>query len=172
MKRAWVLPLRKSGIDRKDIFLVTKIWISNYGYERAKASIDESLRKLQTDYIDLMLLHLPLRPGDSEALGLVFLNVFIDDGNHLGFLLGKGHLEGFLLGLIALIVHEVATQFVLAVDDILLRYVAVCSPNGGRRRPRVFIVRLRVHIRSFSATGIEFLKSFIHIMVIPSRSGR
>ena len=39
----------KSGIDRKEIFLVSKVWISNYGYEKAKASIDESLRKLQTD---------------------------------------------------------------------------------------------------------------------------
>lgn len=52
----------KSGIDRKEIFLVSKVWISNYGYEKAKASIDESLRKLQTDYIDLMLLHQLLRP--------------------------------------------------------------------------------------------------------------
>ena len=62
--------VRKSGIDRKDIFLVTKVWISNYGYERAKASIDESLRKLQTDYIDLMLLHQPFcdRYGAYRAL--------------------------------------------------------------------------------------------------------
>ena len=62
--------VRKSGIPRKDIFLVTKVWISNYGYERAKASIDESLRKLQTDYIDLMLLHQPFcdRYGAYRAL--------------------------------------------------------------------------------------------------------
>ena len=48
---------RKSGISRDEIFLTTKVWISNYGYEKAKASIDVSLRKLQTDYIDLLLLH-------------------------------------------------------------------------------------------------------------------
>ncbi len=51
--------IKKSGIVRKEIFLVSKIWISNYGYEKAKASIDESLRKLGTDYLDLMLLHQP-----------------------------------------------------------------------------------------------------------------
>ncbi|MBR1773977.1 MAG: aldo/keto reductase [Bacteroidales bacterium] len=51
--------IKKSGIERKEIFLVSKIWVSNYGYEKAKASIEESLRKLGTDYIDLMLLHQP-----------------------------------------------------------------------------------------------------------------
>lgn len=48
---------RKSGLKREDLFLVTKVWISNAGEEKAAQSIDESLRKLQTDYIDLLLIH-------------------------------------------------------------------------------------------------------------------
>lgn len=60
----------KSGIPRNELFIVSKIWISNYGYEKAKASIDESLRKLGTDYLDLMLLHQPFcdRYGAYRAL--------------------------------------------------------------------------------------------------------
>ena len=49
--------IAKSGIPRSEIFLVTKVWISNNGEQKAAASIDESLRKLQTDYIDLLLIH-------------------------------------------------------------------------------------------------------------------
>ena len=49
--------IAKSGIRREDIFLTTKVWISNAGEEKAAKSIDESLRKLQTDYIDLLLIH-------------------------------------------------------------------------------------------------------------------
>ena len=48
---------RKSGLKREDLFLVTKVWISNNGEEKAAESIDESLRKMQTEYIDLLLIH-------------------------------------------------------------------------------------------------------------------
>lgn len=51
--------IKKSGIDRSEFFIVTKIWISNYGEDNAYQSILRSLENLQTDYIDLLLLHQP-----------------------------------------------------------------------------------------------------------------
>lgn len=55
----------KSGIPREEIFLTTKVWLEHYGYEEAKKSVKESMRKLKTDYIDLVLLHQPF----SDAYG-------------------------------------------------------------------------------------------------------
>lgn len=52
--------VHKSGISRENIFLTTKVWISNAGEKKAARSIEDSLRKLQTDYIDLLLIHQPL----------------------------------------------------------------------------------------------------------------
>lgn len=51
--------IAKSGIDRKEIFLTTKVWIEHYGYENTKISVLKSMEKLKTDYIDLVLLHQP-----------------------------------------------------------------------------------------------------------------
>lgn len=51
--------IQASSINREELFITTKVWISNAGEENAAKSIDESLRKLQTDYIDLLLIHQP-----------------------------------------------------------------------------------------------------------------
>lgn len=48
-----------SGIPREELFITTKVWVEHYGYDACRASVLESLRKLKTDYIDLMLLHQP-----------------------------------------------------------------------------------------------------------------
>ena len=61
--------LEASGLPRKDVFLVTKVWISNAGEEKAAKSIERSLEKLRTDYIDLLLIHQPFGdyPGTWRA---------------------------------------------------------------------------------------------------------
>lgn len=51
--------IKKSGVLREEIFLTSKVWVEHYGYEATRKSVEESLRKLQTDYLDLMLLHQP-----------------------------------------------------------------------------------------------------------------
>ncbi|WP_419020643.1 aldo/keto reductase [Eubacterium callanderi] len=49
----------KSGVPRENIFLTTKVWLEHYGYDAARKSVLESMRKLRTDYLDLVLLHQP-----------------------------------------------------------------------------------------------------------------
>lgn len=51
--------IKESVVNRDDIFLTTKLWVSNFTYEKAKAAIDNDLKQLGTDYIDLLLLHQP-----------------------------------------------------------------------------------------------------------------
>jgi 2,5-diketo-D-gluconate reductase A len=51
--------IRKSGINRKDLFVTTKLWVEDASYERAKTAFERSLNKLQTDYLDLYLIHQP-----------------------------------------------------------------------------------------------------------------
>ena len=76
--------IEKCGLPREELFITTKIWISNAGYEKAKASIEESLKKLKTDYVDLLLIHQPFgdyygsyrameeayRQGKARAIGV------------------------------------------------------------------------------------------------------
>jgi 2,5-diketo-D-gluconate reductase A len=57
--------LRRSGVDRSEVFLTTKLWISDYGYDETLTAFDASLRRLGTDYVDLYLLHWPM-PNEFE----------------------------------------------------------------------------------------------------------
>ena len=91
--------IKKCGIPRDQLFITTKVWISNAGEERAALSIDESLRKLRTDYVDLLLVHEPYgdcygtyramekayQAGKTRAIGLSnFYSVrFIDIAEHM-----------------------------------------------------------------------------------------
>ena len=62
--------IQETQVPRSELFTTTKVWISNYGYEKAKASVEESLKKMQLDYIDLVLLHQPFNDyyGAYKAL--------------------------------------------------------------------------------------------------------
>ena len=51
--------IKNSGVDRTDLFITTKLWVSDTGYEATKRAITNSLRKLQLDYLDLYLIHQP-----------------------------------------------------------------------------------------------------------------
>ncbi|RXD25129.1 aldo/keto reductase, partial [Acinetobacter baumannii] len=52
--------IKKSSVPREELFITTKVWISNAGYEKARQSLEESLKKMQLDYIDLVLIHQPV----------------------------------------------------------------------------------------------------------------
>ena len=62
--------IKESGINRKELFITTKLWITEYGYEKAKKGFEESMEKLQLDYLDLYLLHQPFNDyyGSWRAL--------------------------------------------------------------------------------------------------------
>ncbi|MBS6217139.1 MAG: aldo/keto reductase [Clostridiales bacterium] len=87
----------KCGVPREELFLTTKVWITNAGYENAKRSIEDSLRKLRSEYIDLLLIHQPFnnyygtyrameeayRAGNVRAIGVsnFYPDRFVDLAN-------------------------------------------------------------------------------------------
>ena len=65
--------IAKISVPREELFITTKVWISHYGYEETKASIEDSLKKMNLDYIDLVLLHQPFKDYHSAYKALVDL---------------------------------------------------------------------------------------------------
>ena len=86
--------VNKCGVPRDELFITTKVWITNAGYEKAKASIEESLKKLQMEYLDLVLIHQPFndyygtyramedmyKAGKIKAIAQVALRYLIQKG--------------------------------------------------------------------------------------------
>ena len=68
--------IKESGINRKELFITTKLWISDAGYEKAKKGFEESMEKLQLDYLDLYLIHQPFGDyyGSWRALEELYEN--------------------------------------------------------------------------------------------------
>ena len=65
--------IQETNVPREELFITTKVWISNYGYEKAKASVEESLKKMQLDYFDLVLLHQPFKDYHGAYRALIDL---------------------------------------------------------------------------------------------------
>ena len=65
--------IQETNVPREELFITTKVWISNYGYEKAKASVEESLKKMQLDYLDLVLLHQPFKDYHGAYRALIDL---------------------------------------------------------------------------------------------------
>ncbi len=71
--------IQESDVDREDIWLTTKVWRNNLNEDRLKESVKESLEKLQTEYVDLLLIHWPFENMDLEAV-LKKMNELVDEG--------------------------------------------------------------------------------------------
>ena len=65
--------IKKTSLPREELFITTKVWISNYGYENTKKSVEESLRKMQLDYLNLVLLHQPFKDYHGAYKALIDL---------------------------------------------------------------------------------------------------
>lgn len=68
--------IKESGIDRKDIFVTTKLWTNERGYKQAKQALEDSLNRLELDYIDMQLIHWPASPNKQDDWIIVNLSTW------------------------------------------------------------------------------------------------
>lgn len=127
-----------SGVPRRDIFLTTKVWNDKIGYEDTLASVEESMKKLQVDYLDLLLIHWPNPKAIRETIGWKERNAQVWEALEELYRLGKvraigvsnfmeHHLEA-LLETAEIIPH--ANQIMLAPGTPQTELVAYCKEKG------------------------------------------
>jgi 2,5-diketo-D-gluconate reductase B len=144
--------IRASGVPRSDVFVTTKVWVSNYSRSQFMASVDGSLRKLQTDYIDLLLVHWP-RGGAPIAEQVEGLNRAANSGKvrHVGV---SNYSADMMRAASALLEHPLVTNQVeyhpFLDQTALLRQVASSESSlmayCGMAVGRVFRTDLLKHI--------------------------
>jgi diketogulonate reductase-like aldo/keto reductase len=133
--------LRRSGVARGEVFVTTKLWISDYGYESALRAFEASLRRLGLDYVDLYLLHWPT-PSDFEATVASYraAESLLADGRvrAIGVCnFSPKHLDDLMAG----------TEVVPAVNQVELH------PFFTQRELREAHARLRIVTQSWSPLG-------------------
>ncbi len=179
--------VRESGIPRKELFLTSKVWKSDLGYEKTKKSVEESLERLQTDYLDLCLIHWP-KP-DPESTDWKELDrgswKALEELYHRGTVRAIGvsnflphHLEALME---TAEVRPMVDQLELHVGYLQEAAVQYCKSWGiqvqawsplGRRRvlEEPMVVKMA---RKYQASPAQFLLRFLlqqNIAVIPKAS--
>lgn len=179
--------VKESGIPRKEIFLTSKVWKTNLGYEKTKKSLDESLERLQTDYLDLFLLHWPKPDPDCENWkeldreSWTALEEYYREGKIRAIGLSNflpHHLEALLE---TADVHPMVNQLELHVGYMQEAAVQYCKTKGiqvqawsplGRRRVLEEPVVVKM-AEKYAVSPAQFLLKFLlqqDICVIPKAS--
>lgn len=115
--------IRSSGVPRNEIFLTTKVWVANFSPRSFARSVEESLRKLQTDHVDLLLLHWPNGSDVSREVQISELNSVFDKGmtRHIGisnYSIAQMH-EAATLSAAPLVTNQVEYHPFLSQDRLL-----------------------------------------------------
>ena len=119
--------IEKSGIDRKEIFLTSKVWIEHFGYEECKKSVLESVEKLRTDYLDLMLLHQPF--GDTYGAWRALEELYKEGKLHaIGI---SNHYTDRMVEFANFTnIKPMVNQILLHISNTPLELVEYCQKNG------------------------------------------
>ena len=160
--------IQKCGVPRKELFIVTKIWISNAGEEKAYASILESLKKLKSDYIDLLLIHQPFgdyygtyramerayREGKVRAIGVsnFYPDRFIDLQEHVEVKPAVNQVETHVFNQ-----QEEANTYMKKYGCQIMSWGPLAEGRNGFFTNSVLQTIAKAHSKSVAQTALRYL---------------
>ena len=119
--------IEKSGIDRKEIFLTSKVWIEHFGYEECKKSVLESVEKLRTDYLDLLLLHQPF--GDTYGAWRALEELY-KEGKFHAIGISNHYTDRMVEFANFTNIKPMVNQILLHISNTPMELVEYCQKNG------------------------------------------